>query len=410
MKINNTQKSELLCPASDFEKLKVVLRYGADAVYIGDKNFSLRANANNFTNEELEEAIKYCHNQNKKVYVTANIFARNNDFEGLSTYLKHLENINCDAIIVSDPGIINLVTELALKMPIFLSTQSNTTNFHSCKFWKKIGIKRIILARELSLMELKEIREKTNLELEVFIHGALCISYSGRCFISKYLVNRDANRGDCTNSCRWSYHLMEEKRHGEFFPVFEDKRGTYLYSSKDLMLINFIPQLIDLGIDSFKIEGRAKSTGYLACVVSIYRKVIDEYLEKREAFVMKQEWVNELLKVGMRPHMDGFISGNDIREMVVTENPKENNFLYAGLIIGSKNKLAKVLVKNRIQKADTIEIFNGSLPNQQFILSKILNEKGDDIDFANPNSVVFLNLKTDFKEFDILRKVKYGKN
>ncbi|HHY90460.1 MAG TPA: U32 family peptidase, partial [Clostridiales bacterium] len=275
---------ELLAPAGDLEKLKIAVIYGADAVYIGGQTFGLRAAAKNFSFEDMKRGIQFAHEHGKKVYVTLNIIPHNADIEELPSYLEQLKTLNIDAVILSDPGTLMYVQEHMPDVDIHLSTQANTTNYLSALFWYKQGVKRIILARELSITEIKEIRRQIppDLELEAFIHGAMCISYSGRCLLSNYMASRDANRGECAHPCRWKYYLMEEKRPGEYIPVFEDEKGTYFLHSKDLCMIEHIPELIESGINSFKIEGRMKSIYYVATIVNAYRRAIDTYLNDKE--------------------------------------------------------------------------------------------------------------------------------
>ncbi|EQB86901.1 hypothetical protein M918_11745 [Clostridium sp. BL8] len=275
-------KPELLAPAGNLEKLKAAINFGADAVYLGGSKLNLRAFADNFTNEELKEGIEFAHSRGKKVYVTLNVFPHNEDLEGLEEYLIDLYEIGADAIIVSDPGIIMTAKEVVPNLELHLSTQSNNVNWRSCTFWHKMGVKRIVLARELSLEEIKEIREKTpeTLELEVFVHGSMCMSYSGRCLLSNYMTGRDANRGECAQPCRYRYHLVEEKREGEYYPIYEDEKGTYIMNSKDLCMIEYIPELMSTGVVSFKIEGRMKSSYYVATVCKAYREALNEYNEK----------------------------------------------------------------------------------------------------------------------------------
>ena len=306
---------ELLAPAGNMEKLKVAFAYGADAVYIGGKRFGLRAFADNFTPEEIKEGIDFAHRIGKKVYVTMNIFARNEDFNGMEEYIRYLKRVGADAVILSDPGIIELVKKTEPDLEIHLSTQASTTNYHSALFWHKIGVKRIILARELSINEIRQIRDNTpeSLELEAFVHGAMCMSYSGRCTISNYLTGRDANRGECTQPCRWRYYVVEEKSPGQFMPIEEDDRGTYLFNSRDLCMLEHIPELVKTGLSSLKIEGRMKSVYYIASVVSSYRKELDKYLNNPSEYRLDPKNMEELRKVSHRPYTTGFILINPLK-------------------------------------------------------------------------------------------------
>jgi putative protease len=296
------KKPEILAPAGNLEKLKTAVDFGADAVYLGGNKLNLRAFADNFSSDELKEGIEYAHSRGKKVHVTLNVFPHNEDLAGLEEYLIELKELNVDAIIVSDPGIIMTAREVIPEMELHLSTQANNTNYKSALFWHAQGVKRVILARELSLKEIKEIRSMSpdTLELEAFIHGAMCISYSGRCLLSNYMTHRDANRGQCAHPCRWKYYLVEEKRPGEYMPVIENERGTFIYNSKDLCMLQHIPELIDSGLASLKIEGRIKSSYYVATVVKSYRQAIDKYFENPEKYEFNPEWMDELQKASHR--------------------------------------------------------------------------------------------------------------
>lgn len=303
-------KPELLAPAGDLEKLKAAVLYGADAVYLGGRHFGLRAGAGNFGEEEMAEGVRFAHAEGARVYVTVNIFAHNRDLETLPGYLESIRAAGVDGVIVSDPGVVELVKRLHPDLPIHLSTQANTTNWAAARFWEEQGVARIVLARELSLDEIKEIRERVGVELEIFVHGAMCIAYSGRCLLSNYLTGRDANRGDCAQSCRWRYALMEEKRPGEYLAVEEDGRGTYILGSRDLCLIEYIPELVRAGVDSFKIEGRMKSVNYVAGVVKAYREALDAYLRDPENYRFDPAWLEEISKVSHRRYTTGFLFGD----------------------------------------------------------------------------------------------------
>ena len=299
------RKVELLVPAGSLEVLKVAVDYGADAVYIGGQAYGLRAKADNFSIEEMKKAVKYAHAKNAKVYVTANIFAHNYDIEGMKAYFEQLKDTGVDAVLVSDPGIFMLAKETMPDMELHISTQANNTN----NFWYNMGAKRVVTARELSLVEIKQIREHIpeDMEIESFMHGAMCISYSGRCLLSSYFTGRDANRGACTHPCRWKYHIVEETRPGEYMPVNEDDRGTYIFNSKDLCMIEHIPEMIDAGIDSFKIEGRAKSAYYTAVITNAYRAAIDGYLKNPSDDYKPEQWIiDETRKVSYREYGTGF--------------------------------------------------------------------------------------------------------
>ena len=321
-------KPELLAPAGNFEKLQAALIYGADAVYFGGENFSLRAFGDNFTRDEILSAVKFTHARGKKIYAAVNVYARNADFDALADYLKFLDAANVDAVIVSDLGVIALARELT-DLKIHVSTQANVTNFHAAKIFSELGASRIVLARELARDEIADIKANCPAELEIFVHGAMCISYSGRCWLSKFLTGRDANRGECTHSCRWKYNLVEETRDGEFFPVAGDERGSYVMNSKDLCLLPHIGEVIQSGVASLKIEGRMKSVNYVAGVVKVYRAAIDSFCDNPENFTVQSAWLDELDKVAHRPYTTGFFAGDGKpTEIYSTSKPKRSaNFL-----------------------------------------------------------------------------------
>ncbi len=324
----NIVKPELLAPAGNFEKLQAALTYGADAVYFGGKNFSLRAFGDNFSREEILQAVEFTHALNKKIYAAVNIFAHNADLDALADYLKSLDSAGVDAILVSDLGVLTLARELT-NLKIHISTQANVTNWRAAKFFCELGATRIVLARELTRAEILAIKANCAAELEIFVHGAMCISYSGRCWLSKFLTGRDANQGACTHSCRWKYHLVEETRAGEFFPVAENERGSYVMNSKDLCLLPQIDKVIQSGVASLKIEGRMKSINYVAGVVKVYRAAIDSYFDNPDNFKIRGEWLEELDKIAHRPYTAGFFLGDDKpTEIYSTSKPSRSaNFL-----------------------------------------------------------------------------------
>lgn len=304
------KKPEVLAPAGDMEKLRFAVAYGADAVYLGGEHFGLRVKSNNFTTAEIREAVDYCHQRGKKVYITVNIFAHNADIEALPAYLRKLNDIGPDALLISDPGVMMLAKEHAPNIPLHISTQANNVNWKTVEFWQNFGAERVVLGRELSLSEMAEIKAKTNAELEIFVHGAMCMSYSGRCLLSNYLTGRDANRGACTHPCRWKYALVEQQRPGEYLPIEEDERGSYIMNSKDLELLPYLPELSRLGIDSFKIEGRVKTLYYVAVVTGVYRAAVDCLWECPEEFENRLPgWLEELKTVSHRQYTGGFIEG-----------------------------------------------------------------------------------------------------
>ncbi len=401
---------ELLAPAGDLEKLKIAVIYGADAVYIGGQTFGLRAAAKNFSFEDMKEGIQFAHERGKKVYVTLNIIPHNADLEELSSYLKQLKTLNIDALILSDPGTLMYVREHMPNVDTHLSTQANTTNYMSALFWYKQGVKRIILARELSITEIKEIRKQIppDLELEAFIHGAMCISYSGRCLLSNYMANRDANRGECAHPCRWKYYLMEEKRPGEYIPVFEDEKGTYFFHSKDLCMIEHIPELIESGLNSFKIEGRMKSIYYVATIVNAYRRAIDTYLKNKESYQYNHQWMAEIKKASHREFTTGFYFEKPGPQEQSYSNAKyirEYSFLGVVLDYDSNSKIATIEQRNKISKGDIVEIMG---PDIEYFVQKIdaiWDEEGDEIQSApHPQQIIKIKVNQPVKPYYLLRK------
>ncbi len=391
------KKVELLAPAGDFEKLKIAIEYGADAVYFGGESFGLRAASKNFSIDEMRRGVQYIHDKGKRAYLTLNIFAHNEDIDELLDYLKKIKDISFDALIISDPGIIQVVKEWIPNTPIHLSTQANTTNYKSAEFWYKQGIKRIVLARELSLKEIREVREKVteDLELEAFIHGAMCISYSGRCLLSNYMTGRDANRGACAHPCRWNYYLVEEKRPGEYIPVNEDERGTYFFNSKDLCLIEHIPELMESGIMSMKIEGRMKSIFYVAVIVGAYRKAIDTYYKDPENYQYKPEWLEELKKVSHRNFTTGFYFHKPESEDLnydTSSYTRDYDFLGLVKFYDEKTGFATIEQRNKICKGDSVEIIG---PYVDFFTQKIdliLDEENQPIESA-PHAQQIIKIK-----------------
>jgi putative protease len=405
------KKPELLAPAGDLEKLKMAIIYGADAVYLGGIRYGLRAYANNFTLEQMEEGIKFAHERGARVYVTVNIVPRNEDLEELPDYLKMLADLEVDGIIVSDPGIIRIAKKIVPSLDLHLSTQANCTNWSAAEFWIEQGIKRIVLARELSLQEIKEIREKLpHVELESFVHGAMCISYSGRCLLSNYLTGRDANRGECAQACRWSYRLVEEKRPGEYLPVTEDERGTYIFNSKDLNMLAHLPRLIESGIDSFKIEGRMKSVYYVATVVKAYRETIDAYFKDPINYEPNHELLEEVNKVSHRDYFTGFFFDSPGTEGQIY---KSSSYIrthdFAGLVkeYWPDKGIAVVEQRNRFKVADNMEFLNPNLPKFAQEITTMWNEQGEPIDIApHPQQIVLLKVKRPVEPYTMLRKIK----
>lgn len=404
---------ELLAPAGSLEKLKTAINFGADAVYLGGSKLNLRAFADNFGNEELKEGITYAHERGKKVYVTLNVFPHNEDLEGLEEYLLELYNINVDAVIVSDPGIIMTAKEVVPNLELHLSTQSNNVNWKSALFWHKQGVKRIVLARELSLKQIMEIRSKLpkSCELEAFVHGSMCMSYSGRCLLSNYMTGRDANRGECAQPCRYKYYLMEEKRPGEYFPVFEDEKGTYIMNSKDLCMIEHIPELLNSGITSFKIEGRMKSSFYVSTVVKSYRQAIDEYLKDPVNYRYNEKW---LRNIGMSSHREfhtGFYFGENNKQVYGTSSyVRTHDFVGVVKEYDDKEKLAVIEQRNKVFEGDLVEILRPVGDNFELILNDMKDMEGNKIT-STPQAQMLYKAKSEIKLFkdDMLIKAKEEK-
>ncbi|KAF0145363.1 MAG: putative protease [Nitrospirae bacterium] len=400
------KKPELLAPAGDFEKLRTAIHYGADAVYLGDSRFSLRGKAGNFNPDELRAAVNYAHEHDKKVYVTVNIFPHNRDISDIEEHIEFLNDIRPDAVILSDPGIFSMFRKKAPGINIHISTQANITNSESAKFWEGLGAKRLVLSRELSVDEIKEIRKKTKIELEVFVHGSICISYSGRCYISSFLAQRSGNTGECTNSCRWNYTLMEEKRQGEYFPVFEDDRGTYLMSSKDLCMIEHLPVLVDAGIDSFKIEGRMKGINYVAGVVKVYREAIDSLNDKKE-YKVNQRWLRELSMFSSRGYTTGMFFGKqpDADYNFDGESYRMSHEL-VGVVLEIEENAAKVGLRNRVDAGDRIEYLTPGLEEKLFAIDSIKDIEGAVISSARNEEIVFIPVPKGVRQNDLIRRDK----
>lgn len=407
------RKMELLCPASSLEVLKIAVIFGADAVYIGGEAFGLRAKAKNFTLEEMAEGIKFAHDHNVKVYVTANILAHNYDLDGVRTYFEELHAMKPnrpDGLIIADPAIFMLAKEICPEIERHISTQANNTNYGTFKFWYELGAKRVVTARELSLREIKEIRENIpeDMDIETFIHGAMCISYSGRCLLSNYFTGRDANKGACTHPCRWKYSVVEEKRPGEYFPVYENERGTYIFNSKDLCMIEHIPDLIDAGIDSYKIEGRMKTALYVATVARTYRKAIDDYLESPQKYQQNMRWyLEQISNCTYRQFTTGFFYGKPTEEtQIYDNNTYEKGYTYLG-IVGPKNKegLYRIEQRNKFSVGEVIEVMKPNGENIQATVRKMIDEKGQEMESCpHPQQVLYVDLGIVLEEYDILRR------
>lgn len=404
------RKVELLVPAGSLEVLKVAVDYGADAVYIGGQAYGLRANADNFSIEEMKKAVKYAHAKNAKVYVTANIFAHNYDIEGMKAYFEQLKDTGVDAVLVSDPGIFMLAKETMPDMELHISTQANNTNYLTYNFWYNMGAKRVVTARELSLVEIKQIREHIpeDMEIESFMHGAMCISYSGRCLLSSYFTGRDANRGACTHPCRWKYHIVEETRPGEYMPVNEDDRGTYIFNSKDLCMIEHIPEMIDAGIDSFKIEGRMKTALYVATVARTYRKAIDDYMESPELYRSNMEYYkSEIAKCTYRQFTTGFYFGKtDQDSQIYDNNTYIKNCTYIGNVQEvTEDGLVAFEQKNKFSVGEEIECMNFDGTNTVCRVEEIYNDRMEPMESApHPKMQLYVKLDRPVSAGMILRR------
>jgi putative protease len=400
------KKPELLAPAGDFEKLRTALHYGADAVYIGDSRFSLRGKAGNFQDEGLRDAVAYAHAHKARAYVTANIFAHNRDLREVEEHALLLKDIRPDAVIVSDPGIFRIFRRIAPEIDIHISTQANITNGEAARFWEDLGARRIILARELSVDEIREIRGKTRIELEVFVHGSICISYSGRCYISSFLASRSANSGECTNSCRWNYTLMEEKRQGEYLPVFEDGRGTYIMSSRDLCMLDHLPLLAEAGIDSFKIEGRMKGINYVAGVVKTYREAIDA-IGKGDDPELHAKWLRELSMFSSRGYTTGMFFGKqeDLDYNFDGESYRMSHEL-VGVVLDVNDKTARVALRNRLDRGDEVEFLSSGLEGKRFKVESMEDPEGFTITSARNEEIISLQVPAGVRKNDLIRRDK----
>lgn len=406
--MQNKKKLELLAPAGDLEKLKIAVLYGADAVYIGGEAYGLRAKAKNFDMDTMAEGVKFAHDHGVKVYVTANIFAHNPDFEGMAEYFKAVEAIGVDALIISDLGVFSVAREAVPNMEIHVSTQANNTNYKSAQMWYQLGARRVVVARELSMTEIRQIRDSIpeDMEIEAFVHGAMCISYSGRCLLSNYLAGRDANKGACAHPCRWKYHLVEETRPGEYMPVYENERGTYIFNSKDLCMIGHIPELVDAGIDSFKIEGRMKTALYVAAVARTYRKAIDDYLESEEKYRANMAWYEEeIAKCTYRQFTTGFYFGKpDENTQIYDHNTYVNEYIYLGIIEEVKDGLARITQRNKFCVGDRIEIMKPDGQNVEVTVEEMYDGELNSVESApHPQQEIWLKLSVLPDEADLLR-------
>lgn len=409
---NGMKRPELLIPAGSLEVLKTAVCFGADAVYIGGEAFGLRAKAKNFSAEDMAEGIRFAHERGVKVYVTANIFAHNRDLEGAKDYFEELRSIGPDALIISDPGMFALAREVWPEAEIHISTQANNTNYRTYRFWWELGAKRVVSARELTLAELAEIRANIpdEMEIESFVHGAMCISYSGRCLLSNYFTGRDANQGACTHPCRWKYAVMEESRPGEYFPVYENERGTYIFNSGDLCMIEYIPELIGAGIDSFKVEGRMKTALYVATVARTYRKAIDDCLAGEEIYRRNMDWyLHEIGKCTYRKFNTGFYFGRPTEKSQIYDNSTYiSEAVYLGIVDAAEEKnLVAIEQRNKFCVGDEIEIMKPDGRDVAARVERIMDENGEDMESApHAKQKLHVQLSEPAEKYDLLRMRK----
>ena len=403
------EKAELLIPASSLEVLKTAVIFGADAVYIGGEAFGLRANAKNFSKEDMIQGIAFAHERGVKVYVTANILAHNGDLEGARAYFTELKEVKPDALIISDPGMFMIAKEVCPEIEIHISTQANNCNYQTYLFWHQLGAQRVVSARELSLAEIREIREHIpeDLEIETFIHGAMCISYSGRCLLSNYFTGRDANQGACTHPCRWKYAVVEEKRPGEYLPVYENDRGTYIFNSKDLCMIEHIPAICEAGIDSLKIEGRMKTALYVATVARTYRKALDDYYESEETYRANMEWYkSEIGKCTYRQFTTGFFFGKPTNEtQIYDNNTYVNEYIYLGIAEEVREDgLVRIEQRNKFCVGDIIEIMKPSGENVLVTVDGMYDADMNPVESCpHSKQLIYLKLSTVPEQYDLLR-------
>ena len=404
------RNTELLIPAGSLDVLKTAVVYGADAVYIGGEAFGLRAKAHNFSLEDMKEGVEFAHSRGVKVYVTANILAHNDDLEGVEQYFEELKSVKPDALIISDPGVFAIAKRVLPEMELHVSTQANNTNYGTYLFWYQQGAKRVVSARELSLKEIREIRARIpeDMEIESFMHGAMCISYSGRCLLSNFFTGRDANQGACTHPCRWKYSIVEETRPGEYMPVYENERGTYIFNSKDLCMIEHIPELIDAGVDSFKIEGRMKTALYVATVARTYQKAIDDYKKDPALYEQNMEWYKEEIgKCTYREFTTGFYFGKPGADaQIYDNNTYVKNFTYLGTVENVDERgFAKIEQKNKFSVGEMIEIMKPDGRNLQVEVKGIYDAEGQAQESApHPKQELYIDLGVAPEEYDILRR------
>ncbi|MFS1517806.1 peptidase U32 family protein [Bacillus sp. SCS-151] len=403
-----TKKPELLAPAGNLEKLKIAVQYGADAVYIGGQEYGLRSNADNFSHEEMAEGVKFANNYGAKIYVTTNIYAHNENIDGLEEYLQGLQSAGVTGIIVADPLIIETCRLVAPKLEVHLSTQQSLSNWKAVQFWKEEGLERVVLGRETSAEEIREIKEKTDIEIETFIHGAMCISYSGRCTLSNHMTARDSNRGGCCQSCRWDYDLYSLNSNDGEVALFEETDAPFAMSPKDLKLVESIPKMIDLGIDSLKIEGRMKSIHYVATVVSVYRKIIDAYCADPDHFTIKQEWLEELDKCANRETAPAFFEGvPGYKEQMYGNHSKKTAFDFAGLVLdyNTESKIVTLQQRNHFKPGEEVEFFGPEIENFTQKIEEIWDEDGNVLDAArHPLQIIKFKVDKDVFPNNMMRK------
>lgn len=406
------RKPELLVPASSLEVLKIAVIFGADAVYIGGEAFGLRAKAKNFSKEDMREGIAFAHEHGVKVYVTVNILAHNEDLEGVREYLYELKELKPDGLIIADPGIFTYAKEICPEIERHISTQANNTNYETYRFWYELGAKRVVTARELSLEEIRSIRAHIpeDMEIETFVHGAMCISYSGRCLLSNYLVGRDANRGACTHPCRWKYSIVEEKRPGEYMPVFENERGTYIFNSKDLCMIEHMDDVLTSGIDSLKIEGRMKTALYVATVARTYRKAIDDYMESPEKYKANMDWYKEQISnCTYRQFTTGFFYGKpDENTQIYDNNTYVKEYTYLGFAEDIDERgFVQITQRNKFVTGETIEVMKPNGENIPVTVKAIYDEDGNQVESApHPQQKLFVDLGIKMEVYDLLRRAE----
>jgi putative protease len=400
-------KPELLAPAGNFEKLEIAVHYGADAVYLAGNDFSLRNFSGNFSDPELINAVAFAHQHKVKTYLACNIYSRNHEQKKIKAFLAQTGKIGPDAVIISDPGILLLAKEIIPHIPIHLSTQANTTNINAVEFWHSLGVKRVNLARELSLSEIREIAGRSPMETEVFVHGAMCISYSGRCLLSSFFSGRDSNRGLCSHPCRWKYAVVEEFRPDQYHPVLEDKRGTYIFNSKDLCMIEHIPELIRAGVTSLKIEGRMKGINYLASVIKTYRNAIDRYISAPETYKTDPEWFSELYRVFNREYCTGFYFGKPDETLQNYDNRHKGEIhSFVGKIIGIDSPQNYIVeIRNKISLGDFIEILSPRQKPKPFKILELTDIQHHSIIDTKPNTIALLKIETACQVNDIVRKI-----